>query len=358
VELLKQKLLILWVQNWMHQTLHTLLKGALGVAIIGTTTVTPVVVVTHKHRSQPAAKPVAVKTVPKKVATVLPKPPTPVPTPASGPVPAPVPVAPLAVPKPMPIPASQPAPGSGAKALSSTPPASQPSSSGISGSGGASSGSASVLPPATGGYTSTNWAGYVATAGSYTGVTGRWQVPNVTGNGVSTTGDSAWIGIGGVFGQDLIQTGTYETVSSGGHASNVAFYELLPDSALQITSLTVSPGDNMTAEVKEITPGNWQISISDTTTGQSYTTTLAYASSHSSAEWIEEDPSYSNGAQVPFDNFGMVSFDGGSVTGTGGIMNLLSSNSKPVTMVDTAHNPLATPSVLNATNTGFNVTRN
>jgi hypothetical protein len=57
--------------------------------------------------------------------------------------------------------------------------------------------------------------------------------------------------------------------------------------------------------------GNWQISITNNTSGQSYQTTAQYASSESSAEWIMEAPAASNGI-LPLDNFGSVSFTAAS----------------------------------------------
>src|SRR5580658_4257781 len=55
--------------------------------------------------------------------------------------------------------------------------------------------------------TSRNWAGYDATNGSYTSVSGTWTIPNATGSG-HTSADAEWVGIGGIANQDLIQSGT------------------------------------------------------------------------------------------------------------------------------------------------------
>jgi hypothetical protein len=300
-------------------------------------------------------KPVVVAVKPKVIAKPAAKPVAPAATPVQAPAPAPAP-APVktAQAQPTPIPAGQPAPGSGAKQLAPAPAAPPP------GGGSTSpppSGSGS-LPAATGGYHSTNWSGYVATAGNYTAVSGSWIVPKAAGNGTTTTAESSWVGIGGVFAGDLIQTGTANTVAADGSVQTDAWYELLPNVALDIPSLAVSPGDSISASVSETSPGQWLITITDNKTGQSFSTTVSYVSSHSSAEWVEEDPSYAGGSQVPFANFGTVSFTNGSATAGGAAMNVSAANSKPITMVDGSNQPIATPSVLDAAGSGFNVVHN
>ena len=63
--------------------------------------------------------------------------------------------------------------------------------------------------------TSHNWSGYAAMGGSYTAVSGTWTVPQFNAGGTPGI-DAAWVGIGGVRGNDLIQAGTQETVSGRG----------------------------------------------------------------------------------------------------------------------------------------------
>ncbi len=220
-------------------------------------------------------------------------------------------------------------------------------------SGSSSSSGATV----TTGYTSKNWAGYFDTSGGYTGISGTWTVPNPTGNGVSTSGDAAWIGIGGASTNDLIQVGTEDQVSANGQVSVAVFYELLPANANIVSSIIVSPGDVISTSLTD-NAGVWTISATDVTTGQVFTTTVNYASSSSSAEWIEEDPSYSAGQLVPFDNFGSVSFSNGSATRNGVTSTILVLGAQAVTMVNDASQAIATPSSLNGSGSGFSVTRN
>lgn len=190
-------------------------------------------------------------------------------------------------------------------------------------------------------------------SGTFTSVSGSWVVPKVTGDGTNTTADAAWIGIGGVSSNDLIQTGTVNTVNPSGTTSTFAFYELLPGAALEIPSLTVSTGDVMSASISESSNGQWLISITDTTTNQNYSTTVSYASTHSSVEWVEEDPSYQNGSLVPFNHFGHVSFSAGSTTKDGVTKTLTALSPSPITLVDHSNTPIVTPSVLLPSTDGF-----
>jgi hypothetical protein len=64
---------------------------------------------------------------------------------------------------------------------------------------------------------SNNWAGYVATGGTFTSVSGSWIVPQV--NATGTSSDATWVGIGGTTSRDLIQTGTRAVVNSNGQVS-------------------------------------------------------------------------------------------------------------------------------------------
>ncbi len=199
--------------------------------------------------------------------------------------------------------------------------------------------------------TSRNWSGYTAANGQYTSVTGTWTVPSATGNG-HTSADATWIGIGGISNYDLIQAGTQNIVNGSGGNAPYAFYELLPNTPTTIP-VTVKPGDSVTVSLTQQTTNQWLIVFTDTTSGKAaYTTTVTYSSSLSSAEWIEEAPS--NGViTLPLDNFGSVSFTGGSSNqGT-----ITQSNGQALTMVNNSGQVLATPSPVGSDGSSFTVTR-
>jgi len=212
-------------------------------------------------------------------------------------------------------------------------------------------------------YTSTNWAGYMAGSGNYTAISGSWNIPSVTANTNGTAADAAWIGIGGVKSRDLIQVGTEDTVTSKGSVTT-AFYELLPNNARTITQLTITPGDSMSASISEISSGQWRITITDATTGHTYTTTKSYFSSQSTAEWIEEDPSTTNGQLIPLATFTPITFTNGTVTAVdtnnaSSVLTIGNSDAQPIILissVDQVVTPLVTPSIIGNDGQSFTVT--
>lgn len=196
----------------------------------------------------------------------------------------------------------------------------------------------------------------MATSGIFTSVTASWAVPNVSGNGRTLTADGTWIGIGGVTTGDLIQTGTQDVVDANGMVSMAAFYEMLPSASMTITDMAISPGDSMTASIREISLETWTISITDNTDNNSFSTMVGYNSANSSAEWIEEDPSYANGTQVDFDTFGSVTFTGAKATVDDTVNPISTLNVASITLVNSAGQALAVPSVVSSANNGFSVT--
>jgi hypothetical protein len=161
---------------------------------------------------------------------------------------------------------------------------------------------ASVSPTSTSAIPSndTNWAGYIVASdlqnpqASVTSVSASWTVPTVT---ISTQDkfSAVWIGIGGFFDSTLIQTGT-EQDSIQGKSEYTAWLELLPQNAITIDSITVSPGDQINASIQlvDANTDQWSISIEDLTSNQQYTDSVFYSSSQLSAEWIVERPDISS----------------------------------------------------------------
>ena len=200
--------------------------------------------------------------------------------------------------------------------------------------------------------TSSNWSGYVASGGTYTSVTGTWIVPQV---GATTTGaDATWVGIGGVSGTDLIQAGTQATVS-GGSVSYEAWIEMLPDSSRTV-SLDVAPGDSVTVSITEQTGDEWLIKMANNTTQATSQRAVRYASSRSSAEWIQEAPSAGRGI-IPLDDFGTLRFTGGSAVRDGKTQSLSALGATAVAMINRAGQAIAQPSTLGADGSSFAVTR-
>jgi hypothetical protein len=151
-------------------------------------------------------------------------------------------------------------------------------------------------------------------------------------------------------------TGTGASVALG-KARFEAWIETLPQ-ASQPVPLTVSPGDSVTVSIDEqdAGSGNWQISMSNNTTGQRYLTNVTYTSSESSAEWIEEAPTGVSGV-LPLDNFQSVDFSSATTTANGQTLNLAQAGAQALSMVNDNNDALAEPSALGSGGADFTVTR-
>jgi hypothetical protein len=216
--------------------------------------------------------------------------------------------------------------------------------------------------------TSGNWFGYnqgTLEQGSklFNSIGGQWTVPTVTQHTAGQSeASSDWIGVGGgcidagctATDSTLIQTGTEQDVSATGQPTYNAWYELVPAPELQITSLTVHPGDRMSASVSEVVSDSnvWNISLKDLTTGQSFSTTVPYTSTHTTAEWIEETPLLigTNAGFASLPNLSNPAF--GSATTNGQPAGL--GTSEELDLTDSGGNVIGTPSAPNATADGFN----
>ncbi|HEV7663868.1 MAG TPA: G1 family glutamic endopeptidase [Chloroflexota bacterium] len=202
-----------------------------------------------------------------------------------------------------------------------------------------------------------NWSGYAASGGApYTAVTGTWTVPQLAPNGAPGVG-ATWVGIGGVNSRDLIQAGTQDVASGSGQTQFQAWIEMLPQPSRQVP-LAVVPGDSITVSITEQGVGSnlWQISFKNNTSGQTYQTTVNYASSQSSAEWIEEAPSGPNGI-VPLDNFGSIAFSNATTTQNGQTLTIAQASAQPITMLNANGQPLAVPSGIGTDGGSFSIAR-
>ncbi len=178
----------------------------------------------------------------------------------------------------------------------------------------------------------------------------------------SPSADATWVGIGGVSGsQDLIQAGTQAVVENG-QAVYKAWIETLPQVSVDVP-LVVSPGDSVSVSLLEEGAGSsqWLVVFANNTTGQQYQTTTTYTSSLSSAEWIEEMPTVSEGRltarDFSLDNFGTVAFTNAQATQNGANVSVASANAAPMSMISGQNQTLATPSTLGSDGKSFSVTR-
>jgi hypothetical protein len=205
-------------------------------------------------------------------------------------------------------------------------------------------------PPGTthAGWASSNWSGYARSGSGFASVTGRWTVQAVAASSHPTY-SSQWVGVDGFNNSDLIQTGT-ESDFVNGAAHYDAWWEILPAAETVITSITVHPGDHMSASVQKGTGTSWTIKISDLTTGRSFSTVRTYTGPRTSAEWIEEAPTV-GGRIATLANYGLTTFDPGTING-GANPKLASTNGGVMVQKGVQ---VSTPSSPDSDTDGFNM---
>jgi len=209
--------------------------------------------------------------------------------------------------------------------------------------------------------TSTDWAGYLVTPDlenpqeQVTGVNASWTVPRI-GVFSSDAYSSAWVGIGGHSEKTLIQVGT-EHDSVNGQEYYSAWYEMLPDEAIRITSMSVSPGDLITASITLVNSdtNEWAIRINDVAKGKGFYRTFIYNSSRLSAEWIVERP-HVNDEITLLANFGTMTFKDSYATVGDNVGKITSFPYSQVIMTTELSLQLASVSPLSADGASFNVT--
>jgi hypothetical protein len=216
-----------------------------------------------------------------------------------------------------------------------------------------------TLPRHGGTVSSLNWSGYAVTPGSgITAVDGTFKVPSA---GLDPPGFAAtWAGIGGYNTSDLIQAGVEEdSTPSNPLLGNQyqAWYELLPASETPISNCTgdanctVTPGDQVTVDIHNVSGNTWSISLTDA--GRwSWSKNVTYSSSESSAEWILEAPTLV--AQTVLANVGTVPFGPTSTYTAGGSTHTIAAGNPTQIDLGTGVVNEATPSALAADGQSFN----
>ncbi|MHB1549356.1 MAG: G1 family glutamic endopeptidase, partial [Acidimicrobiales bacterium] len=143
---------------------------------------------------------------------------------------------------------------------------------------------------------SSNWSGYVVGDGPYTSVTGTFTVTSLASGATTSEYLAEWVGIDGFSNTSLIQAGINEQVDPYNTSEFIIqpWWEILPASETDITTMTVAPGDQVTVTIAELSAGEWSITLKDDTSGASFTTDQTYDGPATSAEWIVEAPTVNN----------------------------------------------------------------
>jgi hypothetical protein len=214
---------------------------------------------------------------------------------------------------------------------------------------------------------STNWSGYAVEGSSFTKALGSWTIPTVNCSETPNTYSSFWVGIDGWTSDTVEQTGT-DSDCDGTTPSYYAWYEFYPNPSILISSVPVSPGNQMSASVT-YSGSEFTITITNETTGKSYSkSSRVRGAARSSAEWIAEAPCCTNsGGILPLSDFGTVDFgqDYTGVSGTNdatdssvsGAISAFGSNVFESIMVNGSTGAdEAVPSALTSDGTSFTVT--
>jgi hypothetical protein len=178
--------------------------------------------------------------------------------------------------------------------------------------------------------TSTNWSGYAVPGTSATDVIGTWVQPGVVSCArKESSWSSPWVGIDGDNSNTVEQIGT-DSDCYHGQPYFYAWYEMYPKSLVQISGVRVQPGDSFTGEVTYAGGTSYQLTLTNNTTGQSFSTSQSASAARSSVEWIMEGPSSGT-----LTNFGTVGFTGASATISSqtGTLGSYGSTADPITMV-------------------------
>jgi hypothetical protein len=139
------------------------------------------------------------------------------------------------------------------------------------------------------------WAGYVARASAaFTSVSGTFTVPTL----YSTPSNSVtpWVGIDGYGTSNLIQAGVEASVDPPGSPAYEAWWETVGPAGSQQdlppqNEFEVSPGDLVNVNIWQLSGGEWEITLNDTTSGRGFAAQVSYSGADDTAEWIVETPS-------------------------------------------------------------------
>jgi Peptidase A4 family len=218
-----------------------------------------------------------------------------------------------------------------------------------------------LLPRHGGTADSLNWSGYAVTpsSGGITAVSSSFTVPSA---GLVPPGFAAtWTGIGGYSSSDLIQAGTAEQSAPSNPLVGpqyYAWYELLPAGETQLTgctgdaNCTVTPGDNITVNIKQVSGDTWNIAM--TNAGKwSWSQNVTYSSSESSGEWILEAPTLAV-AQTLLAPVGTVHFGPTSTYTAGGVTHTIADGNPTQIFLSPGVVNEATPSALASDGQSFN----
>jgi hypothetical protein len=206
-------------------------------------------------------------------------------------------------------------------------------------------------------FPSENWSGYAVIGSDFTQATGTWTVPAVDCTSDPNSSASFWVGVDGWDNSTVEQTGT-DSDCDGTHANYYAWIEFAPKAGVTITSVPVSPGDQMSAEVS-YNGAQFVVTTTNTTTGATYTMTAVVPEARrASAEWIAEANGYylSDFGTVHFGpDFTAIGANSATDSSTSGPISSFGKKTQAAVIVNGKGADLAVPSFLSLDGTSFTV---
>ncbi len=134
-----------------------------------------------------------------------------------------------------------------------------------------------------------NWSGYGLAGSAFTGVTGTFNVPNPRHSVGCLEETAVWVGIDGMYNDDLLQAGIAESgfaqptnrartewptpgvppILCGVPVQVYGWWEDLPSAPVRV-NLPVQPGDSVTVSLFKMSPGWWALALHDLTAKRSF----------------------------------------------------------------------------------------
>ena len=154
-----------------------------------------------------------------------------------------------------------------------------------------------------------NWSGYGLAGTAFTGVTGTFNVPNPRHSVGCLEETAVWVGIDGMYNDDLLQAGIAESgfaqptnrartewptpgvppILCGVPVQVYGWWEDLPSAPVRV-NLPVQPGDSVTVSLFKMSPGWWALALHDLTAKRSFLLAQPYDGPQTSVEWVVEAP--------------------------------------------------------------------
>jgi Peptidase A4 family len=198
-----------------------------------------------------------------------------------------------------------------------------------------------------------NWSGYADTGSGYSTVTGKWTEPSASCTSTESLA-AFWVGIDGYSSGSVEQDGTL-IECYGGTAYYYTWWEMYPTNDIQVVGETLRPGDSISASVVR-SGTSYTLAVTDSSrSGDSFSTKQSCSCANSSAEWIAEAPSGSNGV-YPLSHFSTFNLSSATVKTTSASGTISSFTDDEITMVDSSGRVEAQPGALNGSGNAFSVT--